>query len=226
MEIMQYIEDNQLSYRLDASNDDTQIIRNKFRHEILPLLKEINPAANNSILQTIEHLRSAEAIMIDKIGEVKRDIFISQTEPYLIDIKELKKLNPIEGYLFELLRPFDFNSSQVSDIVKSLNAESGRSFYSNTHLLVKDRNKLIISSLLEDTSFLVEISEVDLPVNLPRGQKLAIKKIKIDNSFKIPTDGNVAAIDFDKLKFPLRLRGWEQGDYFFSFGNEQKKETE
>ncbi len=222
-DIMQYIQDNQLKYRMDASNDDTQIIRNKFRHEIIPLLKEINPAANDNILQTIEHLRSAETIMFDKIEDVKKAVFISQTDPFRIDIQQLKQLNPVEGYLFELLRPFDFNSSQVMDIEKSLNAESGKSFYSDNYLLVKDRNELIISSLKEESPFLLEINKKDTLISLKGGQELSIRKIEMSKDFKIPAKSNVAAIDLDKLKFPLIIKEWEQGDYFFPLGMNKKK---
>ncbi len=223
MEIMQYVADNKLTYRLDASNDNTQIIRNKFRHEILPLLKEINPAANYNIIQTIGHLRSAETIMFDKIEEVKQGIFNSHTEPFRIDIEKLKHLNPVESYLFEILRPFEFNSAQVSDIAKSLNAESGKSFYSDKYLLVKDREELILTTNKGGTPFWVEITKEDTQIKLFGGFKLSIQKIGRSKDLKIPTTSNFAAIDYDNLKFPLAIKEWEQGGYFFPLGMNKKK---
>jgi tRNA(Ile)-lysidine synthase len=222
-EILSYAEKNSLKYRFDASNDDTNIIRNKFRHEILPKLKEVNPAAFDNILQTIEHLRSAEAIMLNKVEEVKKSLFITENGLIRVNIKKLKELNPLESYLFELLRPFDFNSAQTMDICKSLGAESGKSFYSSTHMLVKDRDELIITALNERTTAQFEITESDTLIDLLNGQQLAIKKISKDDGFKIPTDSQIAAIDLDKLKFPLRIRGWEEGDYFFPLGMDKKK---
>ena len=74
-EIMQYVGDYKLKYRFDASNDDTKIVRNKFRHEVLPMLKGINPSAFDNILQTIQHLRGAETIMQDRINEAKNMLF-------------------------------------------------------------------------------------------------------------------------------------------------------
>lgn len=221
--ILDYIKDNKLEYREDITNSDIKIIRNRFRHQILPLLKEINPAAEENILHTIENLKGAETIMAQTISELQKDLGINENDLCKIEIKKLIEITPLSPYLFELLKPYGFNSSQIKDIESALNGSSGKTFYSTTHLLVKDRNELIISPLNENILPNLFINDGDREIELFHGQKLKIKKIIRDTDFKIPTDPSVAAFDLDKIKFPLTIKGWEPGDYFYPLGMKKKK---
>ncbi len=221
-DIINYAKSNNLNYREDKTNKDTTIIRNKLRHEILPLLKEINPSADNNILKTINNLYASEIVLEQKIQEITGQLQISDNQNIIIDIKKLKKLDNTEFVLYELLRKYQFNSSQVQDICKALDAESGRVFLSKTHTLVKDRDKLIIDEI-SDNEFSALINYDDKNVKLPNSRVLNIKIRKMCDDYKIPTQNNIVALDFDRLDFPLRIRNWHKGDYFYPLGMTQRK---
>jgi len=221
--ILHYIDKNNLEFRDDHTNEDTNIIRNRFRHQILPLLKEVNPAAEDNILQTIENLRAAENIMKLKVEEVTNELGVSKLAPVKINIAKLRELKLPYDILYEIVRMYNFNSTQAKDIFESLNRGSGKSFHSNTHLLIKDRTELIITSIKDSSSLPLLINAGDEIINLGKNNSLTFEKIERGKNFEIPIDHNIAAIDYDKLNFPIKIKEWERGDYFYPLGMQQKK---
>ena len=143
-QIKNYIKENKLEYREDASNYDVKYKRNKLRQDIIPEFAEINPAYKQNILKTIERLNITNHILIEKLGEIKANIVEEKEEQTLLNISKLKELEPLNFFLFELLFPYGFNSDQVASIIKSIDGISGKSFYSSTHELIKDRDYLIL----------------------------------------------------------------------------------
>jgi len=146
-EIELYAEENELSYRFDSSNDDVHIKRNKVRHQILPLLDELNPSFRNNLQRTIQNLNQTEAVFLNKMEEVRSQIVKEEGSWITIDKGKLGMLSPMSIYLFELLRPFLFNAVTVENIIDSLYGIPGNQFFSATHRLVIDREKLIITPI-------------------------------------------------------------------------------
>jgi len=221
--IMEYIKDKKLEFREDSTNSDIKIIRNKLRHQILPLLNEINPAANENIIKSIENLQDAEKLVQKEIIQTKLNLGIETEGSLIINIEKLKKITPIKAYLFEIFHPYGFNSNQIKDIENSLDAESGKCFYSKTHQIVKNRDELLLNIINQSKPFRSKLSDSDKLIDLPEGRKLFIEKIKRTEDFKIPIEQNIAAIDVDQLKYPLLMREWEQGDIFYPLGMKKMK---
>jgi len=223
-EIIEFAKQNNLKYREDSSNIKTIYTRNKIRHDLLPIIEDINPAYKNVITENIYRFQQAEIIYNEKITEEISKVFIKNGESDRIDIKKLLLLKPHETYLYEMLKPYHFNYADVKDIISSLKGIAGKQFFSDSHRLIKDRDFLIIEKRKfedqsKDTSVL--ISENDLNIEFP--VKLKLKIIAKDPSFKIPSDIGIACLDLSKLSFPLKIRKWEKGDYFYPLGMKQKK---
>ena len=136
-------------------------------------------------------------------------------------LAELRLLNPLSTYLFELLRPFHFNGEVVEEMVKALDGQTGKQFFSPSHRAVLDREVIIISILSDGASaryYLEEtLSGIDVPV------KLSISTQKRTASFKLYTSPRIASLDMDLLQFPLILRKWQKGDYFQPLGMQGMK---
>jgi tRNA(Ile)-lysidine synthase len=146
-EIESFTTKHKLNYREDSSNASDKYLRNKIRHHLIPLLNEFNPSAENAINKSIEHLREVEHIYKNVIEQKRKKIVITKNNSISISIKSLKKLQPINAYLYEFLKPFDFNSATAEEISIALNGESGKQFFSPTHRLIKDREFLIIKQV-------------------------------------------------------------------------------
>lgn len=218
-DILEYLKDRGLKYVDDSTNNEDLYTRNKIRLNIIPLLETINPSVKDSIIRTGEHLSQVENIYNFYIQQVKADVLSDDS----INIRTLIKYLEPEAILYELLAPYNFNTATVRQIFESIISQSGKIFYSDTHKLIKDREFFIIKKRekLSVDSFLIR--EEDRLMSYPL--QLSIETIQIDNGFVIEKNKNILYLDKDKIKFPLTLRRWHQGDWFIPFGMKGKKKV-
>ncbi len=221
-----FARDNSISYREDKSNDETKYLRNKIRHEILPVLQEIHPDFAHHMTENILRIREVETIFREALGKKRKKIVKKEKEITRISISEIKKLNPAGTYLFEFLSPFGFNISQVKDLLKTLDKTSGKILLSPTHRLIKDRENIIITPKKDgasdsETSQHFMISEHTATLKKPL--KLTFQKQKKNKDFSIDPSPMMAFLDMKKLHFPLLLRKWQHGDLFYPFGRNHRK---
>lgn len=220
--ILDYAELKNIQFVEDSTNSETKFLRNKIRHRLIPMLKEISPDFDSIIRKNIERLRDTETVFRNTVENVKDEIIIRENENIKISIAELQSLNPMGIYLYEILSDYGFNESVVNNVSMVLDAESGKRFYSKTHCLLKDREYLLIYPIeKEETeteySIDAEITSIIEPF------KAKIEVLKDLNFISVPKKANVAMLDMDLLSFPLELRHWKQGDYFVPFGMRKKK---
>lgn len=224
-DIETYISENKFDFREDSSNKSTKYKRNKLRHNILPLFDKLNPNFSETITKNINLLKESEIIFRKEINRVKRKAVHSKAGKTFVNIKILKSHGQISTYLYEFLSHYNFSFAVVEDIIKSMDDISGKQFYSETYRLLKDREYLIIAPLSNESSnqfgddYFIEKeqSEITKPLNL------SFSFIENFNEFKISKDSSIASLDSSKLEFPLTLRKWKKGDYFYPFGMNKKK---
>jgi tRNA(Ile)-lysidine synthase len=227
-EIDQFVKKNDLTFREDTSNQEIKYQRNKIRHELLPVLSEINPGFRNILTENIYRIREAEKIFRDTVEQVRRKHVKPGKARTTLSIAGIKTLNPLTTYTFELLSPFGFNYPVVCEICKALDDEPGKQFYSNTYRLIKDRDYLIINPLKSGKKSPPEKAEFQIPENktsLGTPLKLSLKKMTNDSNFRIDVSPQVANLDLHKIIFPLTLRKWRRGDLFHPFGRDHKKKV-
>lgn len=222
-QILNYIDKNILEYREDASNKDVKIKRNKFRHDIIPQLAEINPAYKKNIIETIERLNITNEILKEKVTGLEKKITTKNQDYVQINIHKLKEQTHARFFLFEILAPFGFNKSQTKDIFNALDGISGKSFYSTNYKLIKERGHLLIlpNEQTKQISFKLQASQIKL--NLQKHGLFELKEFEKTADFKIPHQLDTAALDKDKLQFPLEIRNWRAGDYFYPIGMNKRK---
>ena len=215
-EIENYRREHSLEFREDSSNTNTNFQRNRIRHDLLPMMESLNPSFREGLIRTMGYLEDVAIIYDQSILQTWERVSFRMGSDFLISIAELKLLNPLPTYLFEFLKPFGFNSVIVYDIVSSLDGISGKQFLSTTHRLVRDRDTLILSPVVNEShkSFYLEegLKELTDPIHL------RVSVIEKKDKFKIPDSQSVACIDHDKVQFPLMIRKWQQGDYFRPLG--------
>jgi tRNA(Ile)-lysidine synthase len=134
---------------------------------------------------------------------------------------KLKKSEPINTIVYEIIKDFGFTSHQAGDVVNLLDSESGKYVQSQTHRIIKNRAWLIITSIRSVLSEHILIEKDKATVYFQNG-KLEVNEVKSDKA-EITSDANVATLDAKDITFPLLLRKWEQGDYFYPLGMNRKK---
>lgn len=220
-EIENYLTENNLEHVEDSTNNSNDYTRNKFRNEIIPLLEIVNPSVRQTLSQTIQRFEGVLSIYQQSIDIISNEIVHKSGSNVLIDIEKLLKQEHISTILYEILYPFGFHSSVIEQIERSIYSESGKIFYSETHSLLKDRNYLIINANEEFSNDSYILSREDEEILVP--VHLKITRFDRNSDFQISKNSNCIHIDENKLKYPLYLRHWNEGDYFYPFGMNQRK---
>ena len=220
-DIIDYSNLNNLEFRLDASNVETKYRRNKIRHDVIPVMEQINQSFVETMSMNMSRLKEVHGIFKDLVETTRRELFKEESGRITIDIGKLSSLSPRRTWFYELFSPFGFTRSQCKGIENIMVAKSGKQSISVTHQLFKDREKLI---LIASTQKEFERYYLDGPENsssLPFPMDMEIMdRSELQN---IPTHRMIACIDFDKIQFPLTIRHWTHGDYFYPLGMDQIK---
>ncbi|MEH6536172.1 MAG: tRNA lysidine(34) synthetase TilS [Psychroserpens sp.] len=217
-----YAKANHIKWREDSSNASDKYLRNKLRHHVIPVLKEVNPELLKNFKKTLGNLNDTADIVDESLNAVaKRAIDVIDEHQIKFKISELKKVNNPKAYLYELLKDYGF--TEWNDVVNLLDAQSGKQVFSETHRLIKDREHLIITECHTErsgsaTEEPIIISETDKKFQTPIG---SLFFDEADAVFGKRT--NVIFVDRDTFKFPLSLRQWEKGDSFYPLGMKGKK---
>ena len=218
-EILQYTHAKNLPYIIDSSNKQEELIRNKIRLQVIPLLEMINPSVREAIVQTIDNLNEAAKIY-DK--EIEKAIHVVYNQDKgCISIPLLKAFPSPESILFELLKIYGFGNDVIRDIYSAIDSQPGKLFYAPEYYIVKDRDELLLSPIVEEdkNEYFIQKDETFLVFPL----RMEINLRMNETTAGIDKSRSTACLDYDKLQFPLILRKWKTGDKFIPFGMKRFK---
>lgn len=228
-EITKYAEENNYKWREDKTNADTKYTRNKIRHKVIPILQELNPNLLETFKQTLINLKGSEAIVKESVQTVIKKVQ-EETEKgeklpkqeIKFNIKKLKELKNQKAYIHEIFTTYNFTNTK--DIIELLTAQSGKQLYSKTHRIVKDRENLLLVKNKEEkgekNEERREIKETETEIEI---ENLRINIQQIRGKSEVLRDKRQAQFDKKMLKFPLTVRKWQKGDYFYPMGMRGKK---
>lgn len=223
-QIEDFASDEAIAFREDSSNRTTKYVRNKIRHDLIPMLAEINPDFRKTLTATIDRIRDSELLLQSYLDQVSSKVITEDDDVIKVNINGIRQFQPVDLYLYELLQPYNFNRSVCQEIADSLDEISGKQFFSATHRLIKDRESLIITETglespesIGETFIEESVEEITKPVHL------RLRRIQNSTELKVPKTGTIALLDASKLKYPLKLRKWKEGDSFIPYGMNNKK---
>jgi len=226
-QILDYAKENNIAFREDSSNASDDYQRNLIRNQVVPQLQKINPALHTSVVDFIDRMNDYEALTNTQIEIIKKKCYSEKNGIAEIKFGFIKMHIAGQTILFHLLKEFGFNSDNVNQLfqtflsLEKLETQSGKQFFSETHRIVIDRRSLFI-----------------VPKNVERENYLSFDKIPnqiIFNNYKIQcslvpihelnikTSNRYAYFDADKIEFPLLVRYYKEGDYFYPFGMSKPK---
>ena len=211
-EIVAYVVSNDLKFREDSSNISDKYLRNNIRHNIIPLIKKINPSIGKTITKEISILTNINSIYKSVVDIVIKDFLETTERGFKIKIKKVNSLSPLKPYLYEIFSPYGFTDiGSIFDILA--HSISGKKILSNTHALLFDREYIFIENIEKKNNEEFQVSK-DL-FNIKKPLKI---HFSFSESIVINKEKNIACFDFDKLNFPLKIRQWKPGDKFCPLG--------
>ena len=220
-ELHAFAQAHQLSYVEDSSNVSDKYTRNYFRNQLIPDLEKVFPSVRDNLTDNIERFRQIEILYYQSIEQHKKYLQEIKGEEVHLPVLKLKKTKPLEAVMYEIIKTYGFTAQQVTDVIQLLDSESGKYVASRTFRVIRNRNWLIIAPLTSADSNLFVIEEGAAIQDFPQG-RLEFKRINSDQ-YSLTTDQHVAALDASQLTYPLLLRKWKQGDYFYPLGMKKKK---
>lgn len=197
---------NEIDWREDKSNASIKYIRNKVRHKVIPILKEINPHVLESFQNTLEYLNESQSIINDATKNISQKIVSYEHNLLKLNCKKLNELPNKKAYLYQLLHTYGFTA--WNDVVDLVSGQPGKQVFSKTHRLLKDRNFLILTttneSLTEKGPFLIK--ETSAEISHP------IKLTILNTADSTPENKHQIIINKDLVTYPLSLKKWRHGD--------------
>jgi tRNA(Ile)-lysidine synthase len=221
--ILDYAKTHNLSWVEDSSNSSDKYTRNFIRNKIIPLMEEAIPRDEMGFEKTMEMLSEVEMLYNEAITFHKKKLLEIKGNEIHIPVLKLSASKPLKTIVYEIIKDFGFSSLQTDDVLALLKAESGKYVASATHRIIRNRAWLIIAPQKTEEANLILIERPDDKIQFAIGslQLATISKNTSINMMHISSD--IALLNAAEIQFPLILRPWKQGDYFYPLGMMKKK---
>jgi len=220
-ELEAYVNDQELSFVTDHTNLENDYTRNYFRNTIIPLVTETYPNATSNVLKNIRRFRETDDLYQQAVLLHKKKLLEQKGAEVHIPVLKLLKTVPLATVLYEVIKDYGFTAHQTDEAILLLKSETGKYIQSASHRIIKNRNWMIIAPIHATEANNILIEEKDREMLLKQGI-LSLEKITATQFSK--TDNPLTAqVDLANIKFPLLLRRWKQGDYFYPLGMQKKK---
>lgn len=224
-EIIHFLDNNAIKYVNDSTNKENIYTRNIIRNEVIPLFNKINIGFTQTMFNNMENLNDVASIYNDYVREKITEIVELQEDNHVyINIDKLIQLKYGKTILFEILKSYHFTPKQCTNIFRNLSRLLvGKKFYSSSHTVLVERKHLMVckTNKQDKTSYTIhQLSDFDtLPIHI------VAEILPNNNNVEINKDNSFAYIDASTISFPLQLRLWHNGDYFYPLGMNQRKKV-
>jgi tRNA(Ile)-lysidine synthase len=218
-DLLAFADENKLQFVADYTNTENDFTRNYFRNELIPSIQKIFPEAEENVLKNITRFNEAEQLYNQAIALHKSKLLEQKGNEIHIPVLKLQKVQPLATIIYEIIKEYNFTAHQTEDVIALLESESGKYVQSPSHRIIKNRKWLIISLNQTEAAQHILIETNERKITFSEG-KLQIEK---HSTFDINHSPLTAQLDAAEIKFPLLLRKWKQGDYFYPLGMQKKK---
>ncbi|RYD77110.1 MAG: tRNA lysidine(34) synthetase TilS [Sphingobacteriales bacterium] len=219
-ELLAFAKEQALNYREDSSNESNKYTRNYFRNELLPGIEKVFPEVKENLLHNAARFKDIHTIYESAIEKIKAKLLTKQGNEVHIPVLKLQNTEARSTVLYEIIKEYGFTALQTGEALKLLQSESGKYIQSATHRILRNRKWLIIAALQDDVAAMHVIERDDAAIKFSLGE---LNMRNLNKQTVITKDANTAQLDAKHIKFPLLLRKWKTGDYFYPLGMPKKK---
>ena len=217
-----YVREQQLTFVEDSSNSEEKYTRNFFRLQVIPMVEKVYPAAGENMRQNIERFRDVEILYREMVILKRKKLLREHDGQWQVPVEQLRYTIPLQTMVYELFSPFGFSTAQTKEIINLMDSSTGRFINSSTHRLLKNRNWFIISPLQKINDSVVVIPGPLKEAGFSEGT-IAFSEKKYDREASLDSGPLSACMDTNAIVYPLIIRRWKTGDYFYPLGMRKKK---
>lgn len=214
-ELHQYAIDKNIRWREDHTNELNTYKRNFIRHEILPRLKTIYPAAEASLQAFAARNHEWNLLAEESIQRILSTCTEEMNGLIVVHLQTILHHPAAGTILWKALQPYGFTGDTIQQILQTADSP-GKTFSSAHYTATIDRDRILLEKTTTEHFADVEINESDTGVEIPGGH-LFLQLLSGDVQ-PFLTGNNEAFLDATNLQFPLRLRKWKEGDQFKPLG--------
>jgi tRNA(Ile)-lysidine synthase len=221
-DILAFANEHKLNCVEDSSNSLDKYSRNYFRNQVLPLVKTIYPEAEANLADNLQRFAETEQLYQQAIAQHKKQLLEYKGNEIHIPVLKLKKTVPLQTVLYEIVKEAAFTPQQLPDIISLLDSDTGKYVQSATHRIIKNRNWLLLAPLATEQTAIVVIDK-------PGSIEFALGCLHLhpqSNNQQITTNElRTTILNADSITYPIILRKWKTGDYFYPLGMKKKKKV-
>ncbi len=219
-ELIVFAKENKLEFVEDSSNQSSKYTRNFFRNEIIPAISKAYPQVKENLLDNINRFKEVEKLYSFSVGELKKKICKQRGNEIHVPVKQLMSFNN-RALIYEIISPYGFHEKQVDEVVKLADSGSGKYIQSPTsdYRIIRHRHWFIISPVQATEAENIFIEEEVKEIRFSLGNLC----METTSNIKPPTSNDKVSLDAKEITFPLLLRKWKTGDYFYPLGMKKKK---
>lgn len=220
--IKEFADSQNLTWVEDSSNASDDYTRNFFRNQLIPSLIPVFPEIHVNLEKNLRRFSDAYDLYFQAVEFYKKKLLKPNGVEIHIPILLLKKTDPLQTIVYEIIKHYGFSPPQSEELIRLMDSVNGKYIISSSHRIIKNRRWLIIAPLENQTPSHIPVEATDSRIDYSGGQ-LQIKKIVLSETVLITKEPSIAWLDADKIQFPLILRRWKNGDYFYPLGMKKKK---
>ena len=219
-ELVKFANENELPFVEDSSNSSSKYTRNFFRNELIPAISSVYPQVKENLQDNIKRFKEIEKLYQLSVNEIKKKLCRHKGNEIHIPVRQLLGYDNT-ALIYEIIASYGFSEKQVAEVIKLADSDSGKYIVSpeEGYRIIKHRHWFIISPVQSMIAENIIIEEKDKKINFALG-KLSIEKT---SNIKPSTSNETVSIDLREIIFPLLLRKWKTGDYFYPLGMKKKK---
>ncbi|MFZ9386708.1 MAG: tRNA lysidine(34) synthetase TilS [Chitinophagaceae bacterium] len=223
-QLASYATEQGLEFVEDSSNLSVKYTRNYFRQEILPALRTRYPQVSDNLADNIVRFRETEQLYRIATGRILDKLCRRKGNEVHVPVRQLMGYGS-RALVYELIHPYGFTERQVDEVIRLADSPTGRYIPSagSGYRVIRHRHWLIISPAAPETSAHIMIGKEDSLVKFAGGV-LTLKTLSVGEAGMDP-DPRVAYLDYRHIEYPLLLRKWKTGDYFYPLGMRKKKKV-
>ena len=211
--LLEYAQENKLTWREDLSNQSDKYLRNAIRLNLLPELKNVQANYLQMVLESVGRLKSEQS-QLSSFTNAWIETHVNQTEHGFTVLKTdlLNEANP-QFLIHELLKKYGFSWRLCGCIAQNLTNTHTQHFQTGGHLVQLNRVYLSVNMMVTNVSAEENVHQPEVILNF-------FDEMPVDIGFETK---NEAWLLVDKIQGELCLRKWQKGDFFWPSGMNGRK---